>query len=54
MAHEAITAAQAGDYTGIDRLLQVVRHPYEELPGHEAWATSPPAWAGALELSCSS
>ncbi len=28
MAHEAITAAQAGDFSVIDRLLQLLRRPY--------------------------
>ena len=54
MAHEAITAAQAGDYSGIERLLRVLRRPCEEQPGHEAWAAAAPAWAGSIELSCSS
>ena len=54
MAHEAISAAQKGDFSGIDRLLQLLRRPYEEQPGNEAWATTAPAWAGSIELSCSS
>jgi uncharacterized protein YdiU (UPF0061 family) len=54
MAHEAITAAQKGDFAGIDRLMQLLRHPYDEQPGNESWATSTPSWAGSIELSCSS
>jgi uncharacterized protein YdiU (UPF0061 family) len=54
MAHGAITAAQKGDFTGIDRLLQLLRNPYEAQPGQDAWAATPPAWAGSIELSCSS
>ena len=54
MAHEAITAAQAGDYSVIDRLMQTLRRPFDEQPGREAWATIAPAWAGSIELSCSS
>ncbi len=54
MAHEAITAAQAGDFSVIDRLLRVLQRPFEEQPGHEAWATTAPAGAGSIELSCSS
>ncbi len=54
MAHEAITAAQAGDFSGIDRLLRLLQRPFDEQPGHEAWATTAPAWAGSIELSCSS
>lgn len=54
MAHEAITAAQKGDFSGIDWLLQLLRRPFDEQPGNEAWATTAPAWAGSIELSCSS
>jgi uncharacterized protein YdiU (UPF0061 family) len=54
MAHEAITAAQKGDFAGIDRLMQLLRHPYDEQPGNESWAMSTPSWAGSIELSCSS
>jgi uncharacterized protein YdiU (UPF0061 family) len=52
MAHEAIGAAQAGDYSLIDRLWRLLQRPFEEQPGHEAWAA--PAAAGSIELSCSS
>ena len=54
MAQEAITAAQKGDFGGIDRLLRLLRRPFDEQPGYEAWATTPPEWAGSIELSCSS
>ena len=54
MAHEAITAAQAGDRTAIDRLLRTLRSPFEEQPGNESWATGAPAGTGTIELSCSS
>jgi len=54
MAHEAVTAAQQGDFSIIDRLLQLLRHPFDEQPGNDAWATTAPSWAGSIELSCSS
>jgi uncharacterized protein YdiU (UPF0061 family) len=54
MAHEAITAAQKGDFSVIDRLMQTLKAPFAEQPGREAWATVAPAWAGSLALSCSS
>jgi len=54
MAQEAIGAAQKGDFSGIDRLLQLLRRPYEEQPDNDAWAGAAPAWAGSIELSCSS
>ena len=43
MAHEAIVAAQRGDFSGIDRLLQLLRRPFDEQPGNDAWATTAPA-----------
>ena len=54
MAHEAIIAAQAGNYGGIDRLLQLLRDPFVDHPGADSWATVAPPWAGSIELSCSS
>ena len=54
MAQEVITAAQAGDYSGIDRLLRVLRNPYRDQPDADARAAAAPAWAGSIELSCSS
>ena len=54
MAHEAITAAQKGDFSVIDRVMQTLKAPFAEQPGREAWATVAPAWAGSIELSCSS
>lgn len=54
MAHEAITAAQQGDFSGIDRLMNLLRRPYEDQPSADAWTTATPAWAGSIELSCSS
>lgn len=54
MAHEAITAAQKGDFSGVDRLFNLLRRPFDEQPGNEPWASTAPAWAGSIELSCSS
>jgi uncharacterized protein YdiU (UPF0061 family) len=54
MAHEAITAAQQGEFSRIDQLLQLLRHPFDEQPGNDSWATTAPSWAHSLALSCSS
>ncbi len=55
IAQEAIVAAQSGDFSVVDRLMTVLRRPYEAHAGCDAWASAvPPAWAGTLELSCSS
>lgn len=42
------------DFSEVDRLLRVLRRPYDEQPEHEAYAALPPDWAAGLELSCSS
>lgn len=54
LAQAAIEKAQQGDFTEIDRLLAVLKRPFEEQPGREAYAAPPPDWGRKLEISCSS
>lgn len=58
LAQQAIEALQQGDASVMMRLMQVLKHPYDEQPGHDELADRRPEWArnkpGCSALSCSS
>jgi len=54
LAQQAIEAAQRGDPSEIDRLMQILRNPFVAVSGMESYAAEPPAWASHIEVSCSS
>jgi uncharacterized protein YdiU (UPF0061 family) len=58
LAQQAIEAAEAGDLSFLNRLMQVLKNPYDEQPEHDDLAAKRPAWAsdkpGCATLSCSS
>jgi uncharacterized protein YdiU (UPF0061 family) len=54
LAETAIRQAKLGDFSEIETLHDLLKSPYDEHPGFEAYADVPPDWAAQLEISCSS
>jgi uncharacterized protein YdiU (UPF0061 family) len=54
MAQIAIEKAQQKDFSEVDRLLELLRHPFDEHPEMAHYAGEPPDWAEQIEVSCSS
>jgi len=55
LAQVAIEKAERDkDFSEIDRLLDLVRDPFNERPEFEDYADEPPDWAKHIEVSCSS
>ncbi|MFC1747798.1 YdiU family protein, partial [Pseudomonadota bacterium] len=55
MAEVAIRKAEdEGDYSEVEKLLQLLQHPFDEQPENEGYAALPPEWAQSISVSCSS
>lgn len=54
LAQTAIERAEQEDFTEVDRLLDLLRRPFDDQPENERYAEPPPEWGKRLEISCSS
>ena len=54
LAEQAIRSAKLGDLSELQTLQALLARPFDEHPGHEAYADFPPDWASTLSISCSS
>ena len=54
MAEVAIKKAEEKDYSEIERLFNLLQHPFDEQPENEEYAGYPPEWAQEISVSCSS
>jgi len=55
VAEEVIrAAADRGDFSVLDTVLERLRRPFDASPPHAEWSQPPPDWAAELSVSCSS
>ena len=54
LGEQAIRAAKLGDMDELETLQALLARPWDEHPGHDAYAGFPPDWASSISISCSS
>ena len=54
LAQEAIQAAELGDFSSLNLLVEVLKDPYVEKNEFNEFSKAPPEWGKKLEISCSS
>lgn len=54
LAQEAIQAAEIGDFSALNLLIEVLKKPYVKNENYNKFSEAPPEWANKLEISCSS
>ncbi len=54
LAQTAIEQAEEGNFSEVDKLLKLLRAPFDDQPEFESYAAEPPEWGRHLDISCSS
>ncbi len=54
LGEQVIRAAKQGNFSELQTLQRLLERPFDEHPGHDAYAAFPPDWASSIEISCSS
>jgi uncharacterized protein YdiU (UPF0061 family) len=54
LAQQAIAKAEAGDFSEVQRLAELLKAPFDEQLDNNHYANLPPEWASDIEISCSS
>jgi len=54
LAQIAIDKAEEGDFSEVERLAALLKHPFDDQPEFSHYAKLPPEWGKHLEISCSS
>jgi len=54
LAQEAIEAAQQGDFSTLNKLVEALKNPFTENKKYNEFSKAPPEWGKKLEISCSS
>ena len=54
LAQEAIQAAELGDFSCLNLLIEALKDPYVEKDEFSKFSKAPPEWGKKLEISCSS
>lgn len=54
LAQMAIEKAEQNDFSELEKLAKILKHPYDEQEEFSSYAALPPDWASQIEVSCSS
>jgi len=54
IAQQAIQKAEEGDYSEVEKLLEILKHPYDEQQENEKYSRLPPEWSYEICVTCSS